>query len=355
MPKNTLVGGYFEDFKGNLLANGYLILELSGDGQTGALVSQFLAQQTSLSDLFELETGDGVLELETSDGSQQIAQVVGGLPIRINLDMLGNIYGTVPSGIPGFGFGEGGFGFGGFGGGNPTTASSRNGPSVWPNDVLIPTNTVYFVMAFKYDGTKAWKTPQQWAILSIPSPFDVGTLGTYPQETPTPNIVDVLPALLGIIPTSRFIPGGNNPVLIQVNGVNAGSQIKLNMVAGTGMTIVDDGLGDITFAAATGSGNAPLVITTASANGTLAYGATPWVVELDTTGVSGITRTLPSASGNAGSVFVLKKTDSAAGIVTVSTTGGQTVDGQSSWLVTNQFQFLAVVSDGSNWQVFSAN
>lgn len=387
MPRNQLVGGFFQDYEGHPLSNGYLILELSSDASSGLNTPQFLSQEDG--DLFLLEDGSGFILLETSpttgpsiqqlflqedgssfflleDGSGFLAlqddiidsdpqsQILGGLAIRIQLDMLGNIAGTRPAGFGGQGYGEGGYGDGPYGGA-PNSSTSQGGPSVWPNDDILPTGTVYYVNAYKYDGTKAWLLPQQWSIPSVPSPFDVGTFGTYPIFTPTPNIVDVLPALVGIIPTSRFIPGGTTAVLIQVNGTNAGSQTKLNLVAGTGMTITDDGIGDITFAAATGSGNAPLIITTASTSGALSYGATPWTAELDTSGAGGITRTLPTAVGNSGSVFVLKKIDSGIGAVTIATTGGQTIDGSSTWLLTNQYQYVAMVSDGSNFQIFSNN
>jgi hypothetical protein len=59
--KNSLVGGSFQDFKGNVLANGYLTMQLNRDGQE----------------------------------SVDPGQVFAGFPIRVPLDTNGNILGTV--------------------------------------------------------------------------------------------------------------------------------------------------------------------------------------------------------------------------------------------------------------------
>lgn len=50
--------------------------------------------------------------------------------------------------------------------------------------------------------------------------------------------------------------GGGGPTL-KTNGTNNGSQTILNLKAGTNVTIVDDGVGGITFSAAGGSGGTP--------------------------------------------------------------------------------------------------
>lgn len=254
---------------------------------------------------------NGFLRFELSEDSQEVCTgglIAAGLPFRIRLDNLGSVAGR---------------------------------PQIWSNDNLDPVNTYYVVNAFTYDGTPAWRVPQFWVLPSLPDPYDVG------------NIVPVNPDESCCPPLT---PGGI-VLLLQTNGVNNGSQTKLNLVQGSGMSIADDGLGNISFVSTGGGGGggSKYTVITASSTGNVAYQATPFVVELDTTGASNITRTLPTAVGNTGAVFVLKKVDSGAGIVTIAGFGGQTVDGFPNVLLTNQNQYIGVVSDGSVWWILQNN
>lgn len=88
-----------------------------------------------------------------------------------------------------------------------------------------------------------------------------------------------------------------------------------------------------------------------AANGTLAYdtGGRPIVVSECSAGAGGITVTLPAST--LGKVFVLVKTDSGVGSVTVATSSSQTISGQSTMILSNQWQYLGVFGDGSNWIV----
>lgn len=63
--------------------------------------------------------------------------------------------------------------------------------------------------------------------------------------------------------------------------------------------------------------------------------------------------TLPSAIDISGQFYLLKKTDSSANIVTIKTTGEQTIDGASSYLLELFNEFVELVSNGSNWIVVS--
>lgn len=55
---------------------------------------------------------------------------------------------------------------------------------------------------------------------------------------------------------------------------------------------------------------------------------------------------LPTAVTRSGKVYVLK--NSGSGIITVATTSSQTIDGQTSGLL-SQYDSLTVQSNGSNW------
>lgn len=61
--------------------------------------------------------------------------------------------------------------------------------------------------------------------------------------------------------------------------------------------------------------------------------------------------TLPTAVGNTGRQFVIKRINSGANNVTVGTTSAQTIDGATTYVLINQYQSITVVSNGSNWWI----
>jgi hypothetical protein len=65
--------------------------------------------------------------------------------------------------------------------------------------------------------------------------------------------------------------------------------------------------------------------------------------------------TLPTAVGIAGQVFTIKKTDASVNAVTVRPQAGQIIDAGGSYALTAQWQFVTVVSDGTNWQIVAKN
>jgi hypothetical protein len=62
---------------------------------------------------------------------------------------------------------------------------------------------------------------------------------------------------------------------------------------------------------------------------------------------AGLNLTLPSAVGNGGIVYNIKNIS--AGAVTVSGVGGETIDGQTSFLLSTQYQSITLQSTNSNW------
>ena len=63
------------------------------------------------------------------------------------------------------------------------------------------------------------------------------------------------------------------------------------------------------------------------------------------------TLTLPTAVNASGQIYTLKKVDSSANAVTISTTSSQTIDGLSSYALSYQYQGLQVQSTNSNWVI----
>lgn len=64
-----------------------------------------------------------------------------------------------------------------------------------------------------------------------------------------------------------------------------------------------------------------------------------------------VTVTLPAASSNIGVSFSIKKIDSSANACTIGITGGDTIDGLSTWPISVQYVSINVVSNGSGWWV----
>lgn len=69
----------------------------------------------------------------------------------------------------------------------------------------------------------------------------------------------------------------------------------------------------------------------------------------DTT-TGSFTLTLPTAA-TAGRLFSIKKVDANSNVVTIATTGGQLIDGVSTLKLTEQFQSVALMSNGTGWEV----
>jgi hypothetical protein len=71
------------------------------------------------------------------------------------------------------------------------------------------------------------------------------------------------------------------------------------------------------------------------------------------TGTSATTLTLPTAAGITGREYWIKNVSSNSSTLTIATTSSQTVDGLTSWSLTQQYKAIRVVSNGTNW--YAAN
>ena len=63
--------------------------------------------------------------------------------------------------------------------------------------------------------------------------------------------------------------------------------------------------------------------------------------------------TLPTSAGITGKVYVVKKMDSTANVVTVATTSSQTIDGATTRALSLQYDAIMVQADGANWIVIA--
>lgn len=95
---------------------------------------------------------------------------------------------------------------------------------------------------------------------------------------------------------------------------------------------------------------APPAVVTVSSSGTVSS-AWPDITEKVNAAGGAITRTLYDATLGAGRRVNIKKFDSSGNQVTIATTGGQTIDGQASFGIVQQYISLEFESDGANWIV----
>jgi hypothetical protein len=66
------------------------------------------------------------------------------------------------------------------------------------------------------------------------------------------------------------------------------------------------------------------------------------------------TLTLPTAVGNSGKTFRIKKTTSDTSLLTIDPNGSQTIDGLTTDTLIYQNDWIAIVSDNTNWQIVAS-
>ena len=91
--------------------------------------------------------------------------------------------------------------------------------------------------------------------------------------------------------------------------------------------------------------NADTPVAVSTSNHSFECNATSGVITLD----------LPTAVGNGGRTYYFKKTDSSANAVTIDPNGAQTIDGETTVGLGNQYDYLLIESDGSNWTIVASN
>lgn len=151
--------------------------------------------------------------------------------------------------------------------------------------------------------------------------------GTYGSSTIVPVItLDIYGRITGV--TTATIP----ELLLQTNSVDNPTQTLLNLIAGTNMTITDDGLGNITFDATGGSGSGTV---TSVGTGTGLTGG-----PITTTGTVSLNSKLAPAdslTGNALKYLRVNAGETAVEYATASSSGGilhGTTSGTDTYTVT---------------------
>jgi hypothetical protein len=91
-----------------------------------------------------------------------------------------------------------------------------------------------------------------------------------------------------------------------------------------------------------------------SINFPVQFGTFPETFVMAASGALGITVTLPPAATVPGRIVTVKKVDAVFANVTVAPIAG-TIDGNATYLLGNQYQYVRVLSDGSNWKIVGNN
>lgn len=86
-------------------------------------------------------------------------------------------------------------------------------------------------------------------------------------------------------------------------------------------------------------------------NDGVAHPITVSVIVLVDTTTGAIIINLPEASTMTGRTITIKKIDSAQNNVTLDAFGSQTIDGDLTKLLTQQYESLTIISDGDNWHI----
>ena len=84
---------------------------------------------------------------------------------------------------------------------------------------------------------------------------------------------------------------------------------------------------------------------------TSAYTADITDYNLIFTGTSATTVTLPTAVGISGRMYTIKNASTNSSVLTVATTSAQTIDGTTSQVLSNPYQTISVVSNGTQWNI----
>jgi hypothetical protein len=143
---------------------------------------------------------------------------------------------------------------------------------IWANDSLNPLNSYYRVTAYTALGQPVWG-PQNQQVLSSPSPFNLNAW--------VPNSIN-----LSATPAPT--------ITLQTNEVANGSQTLLDLHAGSGISLTDDGAGRVTIAGAGSVGSLSGSISLFASQGNTQS------LDLSTEGVLDWFATINSISGAAG-------------------------------------------------------
>jgi len=210
---------------------------------------------------------------------------------------------------------------------------------------------------------------------SNPGINQVGKFGSLaaglPAFTTDPEVIQELSNYL--VGWFGAVVGGNSPAIEDMNAVHFLYAYQLAYLMQTGVaewnvdteyyigSLVNDGNGNL-YSSLTDTNLGNVVTDGANwrnvgPNGTIQTENTNYQILAGDKLVlvsANMTATLPDATLVSGVSYEIKKTDSNATTVVVDTLSSQTIDGQLTVNILEQFQFMVVRSDGANWNIVGA-
>jgi hypothetical protein len=209
------------------------------------------------------------------------------------------------------------------------TDSSNNVAANWNSRYLYDSTGPLTGTALNWSGTTNIVSHKN--LIPLSSSKDLGSLSTYWGNVHAQNHV-------------LSVDGTNAITLKAPNSGVTSHTLTLPATQGSASTVLtNDGSGNLSWASTNQN------VVTKSTNYTLTTSNS--IVLCNSTGVNNdIIITLPTAIGNSGKIFYIKKIDSyELSDVTINTSLSQTIDGELSKTIKIQYQTIAVVSNGANW------
>ncbi len=160
------------------------------------------------------------------------------------------------------------------------------------------------------------------------------------------NIEDASANATAMQATADPYPGGSESLATNLRGELQRLRYVLKQVTGQSQWYIDptvsienlyDGYGDFK--------------TITNANSPYTAALTDYHISCDTSS-GAITVNLPVAS-NTGKIYVIKKSDSSANAVTIDADGTETIDGNVTYTLSNQYDFVVLQSSGTEWKIIA--
>jgi hypothetical protein len=150
---------------------------------------------------------------------------------------------------------------------------------------------------------------------------------------------------------NNFVIGTANPgmSLIFLTGGTSEATNQRMVITGTGNVGINNTAPNSTLQV---TGSMAMSVTTKTANSTVA--AIDFTTLCNNT-TAPITITLPTAAGIGGRMYIIKKVSAAGNNVTIVCNGAQTIDGNATYSLVNQYSSVMIQSDGANWGIVAQN
>ena len=151
----------------------------------------------------------------------------------------------------------------------------------------------------------------------------------------------------------------NNAQWVQWSLYSGSTDASFGTISGNNMKIYDGGNKTFFAPAQDSVSNSGLWVNhslatayLASSSSTINVSSNNFTVNADATSTN-ITANLPTAVGCKGRIYVVRKADASVNTVTIDGNGSETINGSTTVVLSTQYSFRMMQSDGANWMVIS--